>query len=187
MEKGSEGKMANLTKEFFRKINDALNTPKWTDKYLALSDLFRDPGTTPDERKYLRFLMNTTYGFDKSPLGKYDMFDSRKAQEITDAGRAIIENLSIMNAESLSDLYPHVVSTDLLSEGGVDQHVADDLAEDYMSNDAVYRYADELHGRTMDLLRDAQYEGLNTNDLKDRIKFCEAVMEMAHRLKELEK
>lgn len=57
----------------------------------------------------------------------------------------------------------------------------------YMSIEDVYKYASHEHDATMALLNDLRYGGYRLDPIRERLRFYEAVMEMAYRLKELEK
>ena len=57
----------------------------------------------------------------------------------------------------------------------------------YMSNDDVYKFADQMHSDAIALRDELLYKGYPAETAEKRMEFCEAVMEMAYRLKELEK
>lgn len=57
----------------------------------------------------------------------------------------------------------------------------------YMSNDDVYKFADQMHSDAMALRDELLYKGYPAETAEQRMRFCEAVMEMAYRIRELEK
>ena len=57
----------------------------------------------------------------------------------------------------------------------------------YMSTDDVYNFANEMHTEALKLKDELHYGGFNLDPIHKRIEFCEAVMEMSYRMKELDK